>query len=130
MSSFLGTIPIVQIRIENPLLRKAYPAEGAAIAIIDSGYEGFVSVPKDIFREASLDELQSTKRTLLLANGTLLNTEGVHATVVLPNHELRIDGFIETYDGLEEVILGTGALANFRLLLNYCANAINVQACP
>lgn len=40
--------------------------------------------------------MQLSERKLLLANGTLVDAEGDRATLVMPDHKLRADGFIET----------------------------------
>lgn len=130
MSAFLGLTPTVRIRIENSFLGKAYPSVGAAVAVVDTGYEGFLAVPKDVFRRVSLQELQLTKRTLLLADGRPLGSEGVLATLVVPELASRLYGFVECYDGLEEIILGTTALARFKMLFDYCVRKFRIEKCP
>jgi clan AA aspartic protease len=120
----------MRIVIENPLLGKLYPTEGAVVAVIDTGYEGFLGVPGGIFQSLSLSELKLQKRTLLFANGSHLTAEGAYSTVRLPEMSVSVDGFVETYAGLNEILLGAEALANFRIMLNYCSKRIKLEKCP
>jgi predicted aspartyl protease len=69
LSSLLGLTPTMRVVVRNPLLEKRYPIEGEILAVVDTGYEGFVALPRDVFDSLSFDELQLEKRRLILANG-------------------------------------------------------------
>ncbi|MBI3116597.1 MAG: clan AA aspartic protease [Thaumarchaeota archaeon] len=129
MSSFLDLTPTVGVRLENTMLGKAYPTEESVLAVIDSGYEGFVAVPRKIFRVVALDELQLESRTLVLANGYPLTSEGAYATLGIPQISFRADGFVESYEGLDEILLGSQALRNLRVYLDYCSKRVRLQKC-
>jgi clan AA aspartic protease len=100
------------------------------LAVVDTGYEGFVAIPADIFASLSLNELQLEKRRLVLANGGVLSAEGAYGAFEAPDIGLRSDGFIETYDGIQEVLLGVEALSRAKVLLHYCDRRMTVEPCP
>ncbi len=129
MSQFLDLTPTVAVRLENTVLGRAYPTEEAVFAVIDSGYEGFVAVPRKIFRAVGLNELQLETRTLVLANGHPLTSEGAYATLRIPEISFRADGFVESYEGLDEILLGSQALRNFKIYLDYCSKRVRLQKC-
>ncbi len=129
MSGFLDLTPSVQIVIENPLLRSVYPSNGTVSAIIDSGYQGFLSVPTGIFWELSLNKLSNEKRSILLADGSSSRSRGCYATIRIPHIEMKIDGFVETFKGLDEILIGIEALIQTRLVLDYCTRKVRIDKC-
>jgi clan AA aspartic protease len=100
------------------------------LAVIDTGYEGFLAVPLDIFEQLHLNTLQHQTRSLVLGNGAIVASRGVYATLEMPYLPIKLSGFIETYDGLEEIILGVEALSRFKVTLDYCSKKINLRICP
>ncbi|MDH2900817.1 MAG: clan AA aspartic protease [archaeon] len=131
MSGFLDITPSVQIALENPLLGRIYPYDdGSVNAIIDSGYEGFVLVPKSVFQKLELNRLQGERRSLALANGTPSKTQGTFAVLLIPHLSLKMDGFVETLRGVDEIIVGVEALVRMNVLLDYCTKSIRLQKCP
>ena len=130
MSGLVGLIPTLRVVVRNPLLDKRYPAEGQILAVIDTGYEGFVALPRDVFASLSFSELHLEKRRLILANGTVLSAEGAYGALRAPDLPLDADGFVETYEGLGEVLLGVEALSRVKILLDYCDRRVKVETCP
>ena len=100
------------------------------VATIDSGYEGFLAIPMNVFEQLRLDELQQSSRTLVLANGEILISKGTYATLRLPHLSVKLDGFVESYRGLDEIILGVQALSHFNAILDYCSRRVSLRACP
>jgi len=84
----------------------------------------------DVFEHLQLDELQQQNRALLLANGDTITSNGAYATLELPHLPIKLNGFVETYHGLEEIILGVQALSRFKITLDYCSKRISYQPCP
>ncbi len=119
----------MQVAIENSFLRKMYPNDGLVNAIIDTGYQGFLSVPNSVFQQLGLDKLSGEKRRIALADGTLSSTKGCYATLRIPHVSMKIDGFIETFPGLDEILLGVEALTQSRVLLDYCIRRVRMERC-
>jgi hypothetical protein len=72
---------------------------------------------------------QQQSRILLLANGGIVNSQGAYATLEMSHPPIKLDGFVETYHGLEEIILGVQALSSFKSTLDYCSKKISLQPC-
>ena len=120
----------MRIVLRNPLLGKRYPGEGhEVLAVVDTGYEGFVAVPNDVFVSLSFGELQLETRRLVLANGAVLEAKGAYGAFEAPLLSLESDGFVETYDGLGEVLLGVEALSRSKVLLDYCTRVLRIEPC-
>ena len=129
MSTFLNLTPTVRVSLRNPFAEALYPRDGSVVAVIDTGYEGFVAIPGEVFRLLKLDIFEQETRTLILANGRKLASEGAYATLELPHIAIKLSGFMETYDGIEEIILGVEALSRFTATFDYCSKRINLQPC-
>ena len=99
------------------------------VAVIDTGYEGFLAVPTDVFEHLHLHELQQQRRDLVLANGDIVSSNGVYATLEMSHPPIKLSGLVETYSGLEEMILGVQVLCRFKSTLDYCSKTISLQPC-
>jgi hypothetical protein len=51
-------ILLVPIRLSNPLLETEYPEDGFMMAVLDTGYTGFILVPPVIFRALKLNVIE------------------------------------------------------------------------
>ncbi len=120
----------MHVVLENPIQRLRFPAEGEVIAVMDTGYEGFLAVPREVFHALGLDTFRLEKRTLSLADGSLLNTARALGKLMLPRLNFSANGFYETYSGLEEIILGVEGMSWLRILLDYCSDLLRLEACP
>lgn len=87
-------------------------------------------MPSSIFQELDLNKLGGEKRKIALANGTLSTTQGSYATLRIPHLSLKMDGFVETFLGLDEIVIGVEALAKMKVLLDYCSRRIRIEKCP
>jgi len=123
--SVVEGIPVVRVRFINYLSGVKYPPEGTVGAVVDTGYQGFAAVPLEIFRALKLgrDEV----RRLVLADGRVISSQGGYATLAVGDYE--VDGLVETYEGLSEVLIGSDALRRARLSVNYCLGAVTVERC-
>ena len=121
MNNFLDRTPVLEIVLNNPFYSRRYPESGTVLAIMDTGYEGFVAIPNDVF-ESSLwmDRLQQETAELSLANGKLIESRGSYATLTVPSIPISLDGMVETYDGMDEIIIGSEFLSHFKTVLDYC----------
>ena len=82
------------------------------------------------FKRLRLNRLESEKRKIALADGTMSETEGSYAILRMPYLSKRIGGFIETFSGLNEIILGVEALVELRVVFDYCAKRVKIEGCP
>lgn len=110
-------------------MRKVYPFDGSVNAIIDTGYQGFLSVPASVFDNLLLNKLVTEERRVSLADGTFSKARGCYASVLIPHLSMKIDGFVETFTGLDEILLGVEALVDTRLVLDYCMKRVRIGKC-
>ncbi len=118
-------VPTLPVRLANPLLGVVYPEGGWLEALVDTGYEGFVSVPRSVFEALRLrvDE----ERRLVLADGRVVRSLGGYGSLL--SGDYGADGLIETYEGLGEVLVGVDALRLARLEVDFCLGVVRVKRC-
>jgi clan AA aspartic protease len=124
---FIDLTPAIELAVRNPFTGRTYPERGAILAVIDTGYEGFLLIPSDVF-DSIFGELESEKRELILADGRKLESKGVFGEAVLDPYV--VDGFIETMRGVDEFVAGTEFLESFKLELDFCTKAMRFEPCP
>ncbi|HUI85733.1 MAG TPA: aspartyl protease family protein [Nitrososphaerales archaeon] len=129
MSAFVGLAPVVRVRLRNLPLGMEYPKGGSLEAVVDTGYGGFVAVPRDVFEALGLHKMVTTPRKVEVADGRVVRSVVAYGTVEL-EPSLEVDGPIETMKGLTEVLVGTRLLAGFRMTLDYCLRVVSVRPCP
>lgn len=122
----LVEFPCLGIKVENAFTGKRYPESGEVVAIIDTGYEGFLMLPEDIFTELEFSKLSMSERTLLMPDGRILKTKGTYGFVIV--NDYRVDGFIETSE-IGEIILGLEFLSNFRITFDFCLKRLEIDTC-
>ena len=125
--SLIDLTPVAYVKVRNPLLGRTYPKEGEVAAVIDTGYEGFLALPFDVFEPLGLSELKLEERLVLLPGGRTVKAKGAYVAVDVGG--LTVYGFAETFDGLDELILGQEFLANFKLVVNYCSASVSLTPC-
>ena len=121
--------PFIRIVIFNPLLNTRYPEEGSVLAVVDTGYEGFVAVPKDIFEKLRFNEMLLHKSTIVFPIGIVVHTTYTYGTVLLKDFNFEVEGPIETIDGLAEVIVGQDLLKYCKLEIDYCRRILSIEPC-
>ncbi len=122
----LVEVPFLEISIENPFNGKIYPKDGQVLAIMDTGYEGFLMIPDDVFKLLDFGEFNLEERKLLLPNGNFIISRGTYG--IVRAGDFKLDGFIET-SKIDELILGIDFLSNFRITLDYCVKRLEIYKC-
>lgn len=129
MSAFVGLEPAIRIRISNLGLGAVYPSSGVVEAVVDTGYEGFLMVPRRIFEVLKLHEMMVQGRKIRVADGRTVESKVAYATVELEGTGREIDGAVETIDGLDEILAGIGLVSRFSLTLDYCLRVFSLRPC-
>jgi clan AA aspartic protease len=96
---------------------------------MDTGYEGFVAVPPSIFGALGLDKMMVQSRTVEVADGRGVRSRVAYGTVELEGVEREVDGPVETFEGLTEVLVGARLLSKFRVTLDYCLLTVALKPC-
>jgi len=126
---FLDGTPVLEIIIRNPIMNKSFPSEGEVIAVLDTGFEGFLLIPETVFEELSFNQFAVNRRKLILANGLFAQSTGTFGEVIIPNLNVQLDGFIETIGGVEEIVIGTELMKSLKLILDYCVRRMEAKNC-
>ncbi len=129
MSYILDGTPVIEVVLENPFFSVAYPKDGYVLAVFDTGYEGFAIIPKDTFRELKLNELHLHRRKIMLPNGELAESVGTYGRIRIVESNLAKDGFIETSEGVNEIVLGVEFAEGLTFILDYCTKRFEISVC-
>lgn len=129
MSSFAGRTPVLRLTVANHLLGRAYPREGTAVGVADTGFEGFLAVPESAFAELGMDELKTSAESGLTADGRHVQLRSFPGSVTLKATGASYEGKVLTGPGIDEILVGTQLLSRLKVTLNYCAGIVRVESC-
>ena len=129
MSAFIESTPTLEVTLENPLLGRRYPTEGTAVAVVDTGFGGFLAVPEEVFNVLGLGEQEPLRRTVVLADASRTSSRGTFARLSIGQARASVEGRFETWRGLDEILIGSEALEPFRLDLDYCLRRMTIVTC-
>ena len=115
--------------MRNVFLDMDYPLSGSIEAVVDTGYSGFLAIPPEIFEGLSLDELKTQSRAVEVADGRRVRSKIGYGTVELVGTSRAVDGPLETFEGLREVLAGARLLSEFRVTLDYCLGVVSLDRC-
>lgn len=127
--SFADETLLVPIKLSNPFLDTQYPPRGSVMAVLDTGFTGFVLVPNSVFRELRLDELKPILTNGQLADGTVIQLRGAYGTLRIPEVEFKDEGLIETSPNMREIILGIRGMKRLRTLMDGCRRLLMMERC-
>jgi len=107
-----------QIRVKIITLGKEYPLEGYEYVRIDTGFDGPLLIPYDLFGRLCQDiELFGKMRPIIeFPNNEILKGRAANVEVEIGNK--LIDTQAWTYPGCDEFLVGLEALNKFKILLN------------
>mgnify|MGYP006271079693 CR=1 FL=1 len=127
--SFADETLLVPIELSNPFLKTHYPPDGSVMAVLDTGFTGFLLVPNRIFSERRLDELKPVVTTGQLADGTSIHLRGAYGSLRISEVDFVDEGLIETAPSIGEIILGVRGVKRLRTLLDGCRRLLVMERC-
>jgi len=129
MNYILDGIPVLEVVLENPFMPRRFPENGAILAVYDTGYEGFALLPESVFKELSFHEMELHVRELILPDGSIARSSGTFGKIRVLEPDISRDGYIETAEGVEEVVLGVDFAKDLKFTLDYCFKRFEVSPC-
>ncbi len=123
----IDTTIFLRIVLENPLLGERYPSEGEVLAVLDTGYEGFLAVPWEVFDALKLGELMVGKGELILPNKQVITTRTAYAAARIVDAKVLVEGLIETFNELDEIVAGQEFLSALHLVIDYCRKHVDIR---
>lgn len=127
--SFADETLLVPIELSNPFLDAHYPPDGSVMAVLDTGFTGFLLVPNRIFSELRLDELKPIVTTGQLADGTSIQLRGAYGSLRISELDFMAEGLIETTPSMGEIILGIRGMKRLRTLVDGCRRLLVMERC-
>ena len=129
MWNFLGSSPAIEVRMRNTLLGETYPRNGGVMAVLDTGYSGFLLLPTKIFRALRLDELMSRKSVAWLADGMKIEMKGAVGSIEIPGLGRTLDGMVQTLEGASEILIGMDGIRGLFVQLDCCNRKLYAESC-
>jgi clan AA aspartic protease len=127
--SFADETLLVPIELSNPFLDTHYPPDGSVMAVLDTGFTGFLLVPNRIFSDLRLDELKPIVTTGQLADGTSIQLRGAYGSFRISELDFMGEGLIETTPSIGEIILGIRGMKRLRTLVDGCRRLLVMERC-
>jgi clan AA aspartic protease len=127
--SFSDESLLVPIRITNPFLDAQYPNSGAVMAVLDTGFTGFLLVPYEVFRALKFDELKPRRMKGELADGTSIDLQAAYGILEIPEIHFEDEGLIESNPHIRETLVGIRGVKKLRTVIDGCRRTITTNKC-
>ena len=125
--SFEGSSILVPLRVKNPFSGATRPLAGELQAVLDTGYSGFLMVPREVFEGLSFAKTRQGEG--VLADRRRVKMEGAFATLEFPGPGVSVDGLVQTAPWASEVLLGVDGVRKLFVGIDSCAKAVSVEPC-
>ena len=129
MWEFLESSPAIPITVVNTLVSATRPTERSMLAVVDTGYSGFLLLPRKTFRELGFDDLRNYPSRAQLANGAIVEMSSSYGTVRFQDLGTETDGQVQTCEGMEEVLIGIDGIRELAVTVDGCAKMCYARRC-
>jgi clan AA aspartic protease len=119
----------VPIKLTNPFLDAQYPLRGVVMAVVDTGFTGFVLTPSKVFRALKFDQLKTSRVRGELADGTSIELQAAYGILEVPEIEHEDEGLIEFNPKIKEILLGVRGIKKLKTIVNGCKSLISMEKC-
>jgi len=120
---------MVPVRIMNPFMNTRYPTHGAVMAVLDTGFTGFLLVPPKTFEALRFDELLPRRVKGQLANGTSIELQAAYGIIEIPEIRFEDEGLVESNPHIRETLLGLRGMRKLRTVIDGCRRTITTDKC-
>ncbi len=108
---------------------REYPERGSVVAVVDTGFSGFLFVPRRLFDGLGLGELRPRKSAAVLADGSRIEMRGAYGAVEYPELAVTTDGLVETSEGASEILVGIDGIRQLSLWMDCCSGTLEAERC-
>lgn len=120
---------MVPVQITNPFMDAHYPRDGLVMAVLDTGFTGFLLVPFQAFKALKFDELNPRLVKGELANGTSIELLAAYGILEIPEIRFEDEGLIESNPHVKEILVGVRGMKKLRTLIDGCRRTITTDKC-
>jgi clan AA aspartic protease len=99
------------------------------LAVVDTGYSGFLLLPQRAFQELGFAELNMDSSRTRLANGSVIELSSSYGTVRFQDLGVEVDGQVQTCEGVEEVLIGMDGLRGLAVTVDGCVKMCYARTC-
>ena len=129
MWPFLDGSPAMPLSVINTLAGGPEERSALVIAVIDTGYSGFILLTERLFDQMGFDALMNESTSGRLADGSLIRMRSAYGTIRISDLEVEVHGRVETCTGAEEILLGTDGIQGLALTIDSCAQESFARLC-
>lgn len=110
--------PVLGLMVEGP--QKSFPKEGEAQIRIDTGYDGFLLLSEEDYKHLGLNLAELPRKywpegeTVM---GEVFRLRRALTIVHVPRADMKLQGYVDTFRGNTENLVGLGFIKDLRLLL-------------
>jgi len=126
---FLESSPVILIMVANTLAAPSHPPERSLVALVDTGYSGFLLLPPAIFNALEFEDLRRDSSRARLANGSFVEMSSAYGTIRFRDLGAEVDGRVQTCEGAEEVLIGMDGLREFAITVDGCTKMCYAREC-
>jgi clan AA aspartic protease len=126
---FLESSPVIPITVANTLAAPSHPPERSVVAVVDTGYSGFLLLPEAIFEALGFKDLRADPSRARLANGSFVEMSSAYGTIRFRDLGAEADGRIQTCEGLEEILIGMDGLRRLAITVDCCTKMCYARPC-
>ena len=126
---FLDSSLGLPIKLRNPLLGVSHPRKGNTIAVVDTGYSGFLLVQRRIFEKLKLHQLTTSVADAHLADGRVIKLTRAPGSIRFDENSLTVDGLIDTHQDVSEILIGMAGIRRLILTVDPCRRILLTDVC-
>jgi len=120
---------MVPVRIINPFLNAHYPRDGVVMAVLDTGFTGFLLIPYQTFRALKFHELKPRVVKGELANGASIELQTAYGILEIPEIQLEDEGLVESNPQIREILVGVRGMKRIRAVMDGCRRTFTCDKC-
>jgi clan AA aspartic protease len=99
------------------------------MAVLDTGFTGFLLVPYEVFRALKFDELKPRRMKGELADGTSIDLQAAYGILEIPEIHFEDEGLIESNPHIRETLVGIRGVKKLRTVIDGCRRTITTNKC-
>ncbi len=129
MWPFLERSPAIPLSIKNTLAGGGKTETASVMAVVDTGYGGFIMLPEELFKRLGFMDLRTETTYARLADGSVIRMLSSYGTIEISDVEVELDGRVQTCEGAEEILLGMDGIRSLALTIDSCSRESFARPC-